>query len=512
MRFFAVLLAIVLVNSFIIIGIPAHPDEYSAYHAFACWQDAQKINRYHSSCSNIEMNFGPLHYTQSYLYVGIASSLLMAFFSFFIDPISAHFAMGIIALILSTLGMKLSFNLKSKWYLFLIMFPVAFSIIRDGSPARITVIVFAFFPYLFRLMLTSTVLRRVGFWILLNFMILLAIEDKPFIIYLAPGMLMIVLAHESKEKLRFRFGQVVSSSLWFASLFSASLVFLVGTKQNGEIYLFALAKSNESRLGAFLLFSLASAVLHIFSWYAFAVRFVDINYDPIREQPEFYEALPWGSGVLSIWSLILLLLTTLFASYLFYSWIRKSILQIKTSKMLDQNTIYLIATLLLFFVPVLGGAWTSHHFVFAQMMVVVLLVKHSSSLPLIRWEVAVSAISLLTALSLTMFPHRSYNSEDSRKVIDQAIYEAKSSDVINCAYSCYFEYSLRNIKKIPITFAISSSDVRDLVERFSTKGQVFHICKECATNGLFDDRSVQAKLITQEGEWFLFKLTNRSAN
>lgn len=456
------------------------------------------------------MHFGPFTYTQSYLYVGIATSILMSMFSSFMPPISAHFLMGILALLLAALGMKLSFRMKNEWPLFLIFFPVAFSVIRDGSPARITIIVFAFLPFLYRKLRVNSNLKRLGMWLLLNALILLAIEDKPFIVYLAPGILVLILSQDVTKSQHNRIRWLLTHSALFGSLFTFSLVFLLVARQNGQMYLATLAESNASRIGTFLLFSLLTAILHIFSWYAFAVRFVDINYDPLREQPQFYEALPWGSGAVSGVSLVVMAVTAVMMMYFLFSLSRLSIGQIRASKQLNENSLLLASTFLLFFFPVLGGAWTSHHFVFAQLVLLTLVIRNQERFVRVRPNVLIPALSVITALSLTMFPHRSYNSEDSRAVIDRAIQLATPSDIINCAYSCYFEYSLRNEDNIPITFAITDADLEKLVSNYSREKRVFHICKECKDKNNFSAMDLQSKLIVQEGEWSLFQINKEN--
>jgi hypothetical protein len=499
-------IAFVLVNATIIFGIPSHPDEFSPYHSFACQQATQGLNVYHASCEAIQMKFGPIQYTQSYLYVGVTTSLLMSAFSSLMSPITAHFIMGILALILTTLGMKLSFQIKSGWPLFLIFFPIAFSVIRDGSPARVTVIVFAFLPFLYQKMRTFAKHRRVGLWLFLNILVLLAIEDKPFIFYLAPGLLLVLLAQDVKNSYNSMSRWLLSHTIWFSSLFSASLIFLIGARQNGEMYLSTLAQSNESRLGTFLLFSLLTAVLHMFSWYAFAVRFVDINYDPLREQPQFYEALPWGTGATTVISLTTMTLTAVMMTTYLFSWSRSSIKSVREKRNLDETTLLLVAILLLFFVPVLGGAWTSHHFVFAQLLILVLILREKSRPMRISPQVLIPVLSIVTAFSLAAYPHRSYNSADSRAVVNEALKVASNSDIINCAYSCYFEYSLRNIDDIPITFAITEKDLTSLVALFSGERRVFHICKECKDAKEFSENELQANLLLQKGEWSLYQM------
>lgn len=456
------------------------------------------------------MQVGPLTYTQSYLYVGIASSILMSMFSSFMPPISAHFLMGILALLLATLGMKLSFRIKNEWPLFLIYFPVAFSVIRDGSPARLTIIVFAFLPFLYRRVSASSGFRRLGLWLLLNSLILLTIEDKPFIVYLAPGIFVIILSQDVIKGQGNSIRWVLTHSALFGSLFTFSLVFLLVARQNGQMYLTTLAESNASRTGIFLLFSLLTAVLHIFSWYAFAVRFVDINYDPLREQPQFYEALPWGSGLATGVSLVAMAVTAVMMVYLLFSLSRSSLRHIRASQQPDENSLLLASVFLLFFVPVLGGAWTSHHFVFAHMIILTLVIRNNEKFIRLRPFMLIPALSVITALSLTMFPHRSYNSEDSRAVIDRAIQLATPSDIINCAYSCYFEYSLRNEDNIPITFAITDADLVKLVSNYSREKRVFHICKECKDDNNFSAMDLQAKLLVQEGEWSLFQINKEN--
>jgi hypothetical protein len=121
-------------------------------------------------------------------------------------------------------------------------------------------------------------------------------------------------------------------------------------------------------------------------------------------------------------------------------------------------------------------------------------------------QVLIPVLSIVTAFSLAAYPHRSYNSADSRAVVNEALKVASNSDIINCAYSCYFEYSLRNIDDIPITFAITEKDLTSLVALFSGERRVFHICKECKDAKEFSENELQANLLLQKGEWSLYQM------
>ena len=116
---------------------------------------------------------------------------------------------------------------------------------------------------------------------------------------------------------------------------------------------------------------------------------------------------------------------------------------------------------------------------------------------------------LATVILTSLTPNRSYNSNDSRKAIDYAIVNSNERTIINCAYSCYFEYSLRNIRNIPVTFALVPEETLPLLHTTQQNfNQIMQICKDCTQESniaLFGLDSDVTK-VAEFGEWNVFRI------
>ena len=496
-----------IANLGIVLFIPSHPDDFSTYHALACGFPAQHINVYHAPCNSYFHDFGPFRYQQDYEYVGVANSLVMWFFTLVFTPLVSHYLWGILALILTAIGLVNSFNLQSNWILIFFYIPVTYPILHDDSPIRFSIIFFAWTPFLLKKAFASERFVRFVLFLLVSLGWLLSTEDKPFFVYLLPGLFFLHLAQEGKSN--FAFGRYFSQrAALYALLFLPTMFFLVVSRMGGKPYLLYLADNNQTFTRGYFR-SIATAVLHLFSWFAFPVRAVDYNYAPGRVQPESAEALPWGNGIISILSLVVLIIIAILFLR-FYGRLVLIALKVRQSETSYFVLLSTISVFLLFLLPISGGAWSGHHYVFAHVAILVLLLKHLKKFTKRNSSLILMILCCSTIALTALTPPRSYNSSDSRRAIDFAYQLAGQDTIINCAYSCYYEYSLRNIGNVPVTFATSLDEGSRLgLYVVKNNQELIHICKLCSSDSnreIFGEGSHSEKM-AQYGAWYVYSLS-----
>ena len=170
----------------IIIILPSHMDEFVMFHRLACWNPIQALNTFRESCPGPLTRLGIVEFHRSYAYIGIASSLIQApIFSIF-QSSAAIYITGIIFLMASIFGLQASFQLP-RWtaLIFILFFPLSYSVIHDGGPIRLTVLTICWTPWLIHSTLANKKYRAPLF-MLLAALWLLSTEDKPFFLYLVP--------------------------------------------------------------------------------------------------------------------------------------------------------------------------------------------------------------------------------------------------------------------------------------------------------------------------------------
>jgi len=494
-----------LLNLFLILFIPSHPDDFSTYHAFACSQSFQNLNIYHAPCNFFWHDFGFVRYLQSYEYIGVADSILMKIAVFFIPPFVAHYALGILAFILFIIGMQKSFDIGRNWILILFYYPITFPILHTAGSVKISIVIFSWTPFMIQQAANSNRLKKYSWYSFIALCWLLATEDKPFFVFLLPGIFFLSFSKFEMSDLNLTL--FVKKIKVYLFLLIPTLFFLTASEMGGNSYLNYLA-GNTKTLSMGIQRSFFSAILHCFSWFAFSIRSVDYNYNPDIIQPEYAEALPWGLGLLSFMSLLTMIALTLFMlKFFFYE--AKSIYSNRGELLHSNHFFMLISTFLLLLFPVIGGGWAGHHFVFVHVVIFTMLAKSIKKRNSLFDKNLLIIFCVLTVILTSLTPNRSYNSNDSRRAIDYAIINSNETTIINCAYSCYFEYSLRNIRNVPVTFALEPEETLSLLHSTQNSfNQIMQICKDCSYESNIELFGLDSDIskVAEFGEWKVFRI------
>jgi hypothetical protein len=487
----------------IVLLIPPHPDDFAQYHALACGYQSQSLNTYHAPCNTYFHQFGPIRYQQSYEYVGVSSSIIMGLLVKIMSPIIAHYTWGIIALIIILIGIYKSFEIKENLLLILFYFPLTYPILHHSGPNNISLIFFSWTPFLLNKAKKSNNLFKTFIYILTSLGWLVSTEEKPFFLYILPGLFFLYLSTRDEADLK-QLSLYWKTIFLFITLFLPTLFFLLVSQTQGKSYFEALSQNSLISTYGFTR-SILTAILHFFSWFAFPVRSVDINKSSNINQPEYHEAIPWGNGIVSTLSLCIMFITG-FLFLNFYSRYFRSLFTKDMCELRIRSQMQILSVSTLTILPVIGGAWTGHHYVFFHFVIMIILLNNLKKFSIKNPDKILSTLSLLTVVLIILTPPRTYNSIDSRKAINYAYSIATDQSVINCSYSCYFEYSLRNIRSIPVTFATTPSEGADLITKAKNLISVCKLCQNEDVSYIFGSNTIVKHEIAF-GDWNVFSVT-----
>lgn len=473
--------------------IPWHMDEFIAYHALACWQPEQQMNAFRESCAAYPTQLGPWEFQRSYSYVGIASSLVMAPFHALWSAPWVTYVVGALFLAATALGVIKSLDLAPRLVpIVIVFFPLAFTVLHDGGPVRLSLLALAWTPFIAAKYLLGSLSTRVWWGSGLVLMWMTATEDKPFFLYLTPGIGVFVLAaffirdltgiaRASWKALALLIGSAAAASL--------GLLLLLGVE--GAPYLQHLVNASPSPgvLGRFR--SVVSGVLLTIDWPFYAQRVVDYPLlgfgDPIspglagKFAREATSPIP-GFATPSATIGSMLTLVSVAGVIALYVSVSKRQFSLGPSRK-RASLLLLGSALALWIGAAVSGGWASHHFVFAQIPLVGLLVYAvaRSGEDERRLFAALAAISGVTLASVILAPTAPTASREIARVFEAAVNEAGPDSVINCSsWGCYYTYSFTNVQGIPVVFADDVTRAGNLQTLAHDRDlEIFHICMGC---------------------------------
>ena len=516
----ALALAVVVITA---IAIPWHMDEFIMYHVLACWQPEQQLNSYRESCTAYPTELGPWEFQRSYLYAGITSSLILAPFFALVPSIWTPYAVGALFLGAIALGLTKALGLPLRFALVgIVFFPLLFTVLHDGGPVRLALMALVWTPVLAAVYLRARQLPKALIILAVSSLWMLATEDKPFFLFLIPGIAVFTLASLASRKLlyvaRQRWKELLAFLIIPSTLCVALLVLLRVKDMPYLLYLSQQAPSpglNEMALNA-----VKGGVL-TFDWPYYAqrvsafARFDDFQSDGlvsgVLARTNFLPGFDSPQTTVATALTMLVIAAVLVLYWRAWRFLRA------TKQPRDRSTVLLLltSTSVLWLGAWISGGWASHHYIFAQVPLAALLMCAASK----REHGLRSLTAVLVAIVVTVWliiwltPTRPLASRDIPRAAEMALSLAGTDSIINCAtWGCYYTYSLLNKKQVPIVFADTAESGRHLeATAHGMRKEILHLCSGCSLNSVeeFYPRSDVGFVDSGTSDWLLFQVKSK---
>lgn len=502
----------------IVVFVPLHMDEFLMFHPIACLEQSQQLNRYRESCDAYGTQLFGLNFNRAYSIVGISSSIISLPFFWLVNSIWTNYFIGAIFCILISFGLIKSFGLSNKYLVIsLSYFPITFALIRDGGPVRLSMLAIAWSPFIIGKYLEARSIKQFAWLSLLTALWMLSTEDKPFFIYLIPGIIFLSLSSVLKQKdLYFVRANLTKICLAVAVSSFFSIFLLVLLRVGSTSYLeFLLSNSPASSLG-FSLFgqrnifqvfqdlSFLTIIIFIFFWPYFSHRTTDfaffhlgkfdIPYPGTQDLNQKVSSLFYLVNFISVATIYILVLSKL-----------------KFKKEHFKIIFLLISSLLFSFGALLAGGWAVHHFSFLHIPIAVLvLLSIEKNFDGFLRRFVLPFATLSAAISVVFAPPILSSSNEINIVYKKAMAFANQKSYFVCAsWGCFYQYSLINSGNIPVLFVTPEAPQyfkaleQDVV---ASDKNVYLICANCSKSSIevFFPRLSVEYIPTNTKNWNLY--------
>lgn len=468
-----------------VLRVPWNTDEFLPYHPLACHQVGQRLNSFGEACGDYPTRLGPLHYERAYHYTGAISSVLLHPVFGLWHSLHAHELLGLAALCAVGCALSSSLGLQRRSALLVACYlPLVFSLVRDTGPVRVSLVVMAVAPLLVaRHLAAVSPLRSLGWGLLLAVVCLLATEDKPFFVFLLPGIALWSVACLSVRQGGIGPGVWRRTAVVWCGAGAACAGLLGVTQANGVAYVGYLREATAQvgvgrgvgGIRAWGVFTLA--------WPDYGARVHDLSragvatvHDPVLDVPwvRGYVPVALESSVFVLLGVGALLVLVLYGASARRLWRRGSAPRFSLGLMLSSS-------LALGAGAWLAGGWAGHHFVFAQvpLLACVLLAVREREQHVAA--AALAALSLLALATLELVPTYPWASSRVAAPMSRALEEAAAGDVVNCGtFGCFAPYALLARRGVPVTFAVTPAQTGALLQEVSGSSHaVIHVCFGC---------------------------------
>jgi len=186
----------------VLIFLPSNMDEFLPYHVISCdYYPNAELHTLREPCdSSYDLNLWGFTLKRAYLYVGSWSSwLYYPFFLLIPHPISHKLLGAIFFVIILWLATRLEQDhSKQSWWLLrlAISFPILYQLVFDTGPVRWGLLVLFSAPLLIKCIQQQRhIIFNLAIQLFLGIIIFLAVEDKPFFLYLLPSLICVCLAY-----------------------------------------------------------------------------------------------------------------------------------------------------------------------------------------------------------------------------------------------------------------------------------------------------------------------------
>lgn len=529
-------------------SVPWNMDEFLPYHSLVCREPAQQLNTFRESCSEYATNLGPIHFYRSYGYVGVASSILYAPFYSLTSSIWMHYFVGACALVAIAWGLKTSFGFTFMMVpIAALFFPLLFTVLHDAGPVRIGLLVMAWSPVVVAKYFNSTRFRYV--WVLLlAIMWMVATEDKPFFLFLIPGIAIFTLASLVKKGIPLKELLDWHKIFWiFGIPLAISIAFISSMQTNGTSYLIFLSQQSPALGLTSFVYSLFSAGIFTLNWPLYGHRVSTLVSIFGEEESGVRGALAAHTQLFPSWYTqqgavaFALVLVEIFAVTCLLLWVTKTRMgqrgdqasagykqssmgkvskvseEIHTPKSQEPDKTFQMlvwAFTLLMLGTAFSGGWASHHFVYTSIPLLVTFAftfekwVHGSLL----LGILLATLSAISLATISLIPVQANVSKEIEVVARMALSQADESTIINCSsWGCYYTYSFLNEREIPVVFA-TELEISELTELAQSRNDtVMHICSSCdqqLVQSLYPSGKIK-HLPTGTKLWQVFQVTHK---
>lgn len=516
----AIALTVVVIT---VVAIPWHMDEFIMYHVLACWQPEQQLNTYRESCTAYPTQLGPWEFQRTFHYGGITSSLVLAPF-FTLEPsIWTPYAVGALFLGAIAFGLTKALGLQVRFALVgILFFPLLFTVLHDGGPVRLALIALVWTPVLAAVYLKSRRLRQALIILAVSLLWMLATEDKPFFLFLIPGIAVFTLASFASRDLtplaRQRW-RALSSFLIIPS--GLSLLLLVVLRANDMPYLLYLRQLTPSPSLPGRALNAVQGGLLTFDWAYYAQRVsAYASLGGSESGGLVSRALARANffpGFGSLQTTVATALTLIIIFVVLWLYVRAWRLLRDTTQPTGRRTglLLLASTTALWLGAWISGGWATHHYVFAQVPLAGLLMYAASKSEqgLRNLMSVLVTITVAVWLIIWLTPTQPLASRDIPRVAETALSLAGTDSIINCStWGCYYTYSLLNKKQVPVVFADTAESTRDFEAMArATNREILHLCSGCSldsVSALYPQSDI-GLVDSGTTEWLLFQVEPR---
>lgn len=516
----AVALTVVVIT---VVAIPWHMDEFIMYHVLACWQPEQQLNTYRESCTAYPTQLGPWEFQRSYWYGGITSSLVLAPFFTLVPSIWTPYAVGTLFLGAIALGLTKALGLPLRFALVgIVFFPMLFSVLHDGGPVRLALMALVWTPVLAAVYLRSRRLPQALIILAVSLLWMLATEDKPFFLFLIPGIAVFTVASiASRDLLSVARQRWRALSVFLMIPSGLSLLLLIALRANDMPYLLFLRQLAPSPSLPGRALNAVQGGLVTFDWAYYAQRVsVYASLGGSESGGLVSRALARANffpGFGSFQTTVATVLTLIIICVVLWLYGRAWRLLRASTQPRDRRTglLLLASTTALWLGAWISGGWATHHYVFAQVPLAGLLMYAASKREqgLRNLMVVLVTIAVAVWLIIWLTPTQVLASRDIPRVVETALSMARSDSIINCStWGCYYTYSLLNKNQVPVVFADTADSTTDLeATARATNREILHLCSGCSldsVSALYSESNV-GLVASGTTEWLLFQVKPR---
>jgi len=358
---FLIILSLMLTLAWLVLIVPPNMDEAIKYHRLACWAfDGASFSLFQEGCDKYSTSFLGISFYRNYQYIGVLSNFLYAPLYFIWPSIYSHYLFGFLSLLLFSflLVRALQLPLKSI-FIPMLYFPIQYLMIHDHGPINLSLLTYPILICIVRIFIKNGISNLQIFGLLFGACIvtIVGMDEKVFYLYLLPHVLIISFSLALYDQVAavsiFSANGVGRKALWRFILLSGllgvtALGFLIVIKADGRSYLAYVIelKNIQAREAPISSSDVLSSLMKFFTApYAYPHRIFHLS-----SQFTVFSQLAFAP------------LLGIAALYIWYG--RKKIAVIS----LVFADVFLICIFML-----TKNAWASHHFIFLQIPILILL-------------------------------------------------------------------------------------------------------------------------------------------